>query len=424
MIRVKSEFVVSGIVVFLRKVFFMKHFGQMKMVLLLVAAAFSCIAYAGDSVYLFNAFPGLQAHLPHISICDLPTPITRLEQFSDYVGCKNVYMKADSLTGKRVSVCDGSFHLYGGNKPRKLEFLFADAQAQNATTIVTYGCAGSNHALATAVYARELGFNNCVLMLKNQPNSPVVRHNLLLDWYCGAELRFFPNNQVRSTAAAELMNNVSNCYLIPTGGSNEIGAIGFVNAAFELKDQINQGLLQEPDVIYIPVGSCGTTAGLLLGLQAAGLKSKLIAVGVEPEDVENEFHDGTKALFIKCNALLNSLDSSFSIFEFPEDQLTINKKFEGTQYGLFTPEAVAAIKLINRLEGIRVEGTYSAKPIAAIMDDLASGALTDETILYWNTFCGIDYSDLTRQVNYQEMPVEFQRYFETDIQPLSVGMYE
>lgn len=399
----------------------MKNCGYM---VFLVWALFSSVAY-GASTYLFDAFPGLQANLPHVTICDLPTPIIELEQFEAFVGHKNVFMKADSLTGARVQLCDGSFHLYGGNKPRKLEFLFADAIAKNATTIITYGCAGSNHALATAVYARELGFEHCVLMLKDQPNSPVVRHNLLLDWYSGAELRFFPNNQVRSAASAALMNNVPGCYLIPTGGSNEIGAIGFVNAAFELREQIDQGLLQEPDVIYIPVGSCGTTAGLLLGLQVAGLKSKLIAVGVEPEEVENEFHDTTRALFIKCNALLKSLDSSFPIIEFPEERLTINKKFTGVQYGLFTPKVVEVIKLINHLEGIRVEGTYSAKPIAAIMDDVANGVIgQDDVVLYWNTYCGIDYSGFTYAVNYKDMPVEFQKYFETDIQPLSVGMYE
>lgn len=367
--------------------------------------------------YLFKAFPVLQKNLPHVSLCDVPTPLVKLEHFGDAVGHKNIFMKADYLTGKKID--EAPFHLYGGNKPRKLEFLLADARAKNAETIVTYGGVGSGCALATTVYAHELGFKHCVLMLKNQPNSPVVRHNLLLDYYYGAELRFSNNNQASRSAAQEILRNSPTAYLIPLGGSNEIGAIGFVNAACELKEQIQQGAVQEPDLIYIPVGSCGSVAGLLLGLQAVGLQSKIVAVGVAPEDVDDEFYDTTKKLFAKTNALLNRLDPSFKVFAFPEDKLIMNKKFTGTQYGLFTQEAVEAIKLFNRAEHVQLEGTYSAKPIAALIDDVAQGVIADKTILYWNTYCGLDYSALTKTVDYKTLPVEFHKYFEEDIQPLS-----
>lgn len=413
-----------------------------------------CIFFSNfsSSLYLFEYYPVLKEKLPHISLCNLPTPIIKLDSFAselaekierekildgegkncdkknivcENIACKNgaskncegftknIYMKEDYLTGKILP--DGS-QLYGGNKPRKLEFLLADAKSKGKETIITYGCAGSNHALATAVYAQELGFKNCILMLKNQPNSSVVRHNLLLDVYCGAQLQFYPDNKTRNVASSEILKYDEKAYLIPTGGSNAIGAIGFVEAAFELREQIKAGLMPEPDFIYLPIGSCGTAAGLLLGLQASGLKSKVVAVGVEPEEIKDEYYIFTKKNFMRANELLNSLDQEFKIFEFPEDKFIINKKFAGKEYGLFTQEALQAIRFFKGTENILLEGTYSAKPIAAIMDDYAIGALKDEVVLFWNTYCATDYSEYTRNIDYKEMPIEFHKYFEQDVQ--------
>lgn len=364
--------------------------------------------------YLFKKFPHLQNTISHIPLCDLPTPVAKLHNLSEQTGA-SIFIKRDDLTGKQVG---GGLRLYGGNKPRKLEFLLADAQAHNAKTIITYGCAGSNHALATAVYAHELGLKS-ILMLKNQPNSYVVRHNLLLDNYYGAQLKFFPNNTERSEAAQEILKNDASAYLIPTGGSNAIGVLGFVNAAFELTDQVTRKEIPEPDVIYVATGSCATTAGLLLGLQAAQMKSKIVAICVEPEESPDEFLVTIKQLFKQTNELLHRANASFPLFEFPEDALIMNKKFCGTEYGLFIPEGAAAISLFKDAENIKLEGTYSAKPIAAIIDDATQGFLQDKTVLFWDTYCGIDYSHLTNMHDYKKLPQEFHTYFETDVQPLA-----
>jgi len=378
--------------------------------------------------YLFLAYPQLKTSIPHIPLCDLPTPIIKLQNFGDFIGCKNVYMKRDDLTGKKINHNDltkqntrDNFRLYGGNKPRKLEFLLAEALQHNTQTIITYGCAGSNHALATAVYAHKLGLKS-ILMLKPQPNSYVVRHNLLLDTYYGAQLQFFPDNIERDKAADELLKNDTSAYRIPTGGSNAIGALGFVNAGFELAEQIKKGEISEPDLIYVASGSCGTAAGLLLGIKAAHLKSKLVAVCVEPEEEKDEFLLKIKNLFIETNQKLHALDTTFPMLEFPAEDLILNKKFCGTEYGLYTPEAVAAIQLFEQLEHIKLEGTYSAKPIAAIINDAAHDntlSIKDKTILFWNTYCGIDYSYLTDGYDYRNLPKEFHVYFEEDVQPLA-----
>lgn len=386
----------------------------MKFNVYLFITSFTFIFTINADLPLFTQFPQLKDVIPHISLCDLPTPIVKLEQFGHYIGCHNIFVKRDDLTGKKIE----NGHLYGGNKPRKLEFLLADAVKNNAKTIITYGCAGSNHALATAVYAHELGLKT-ILMLKNQPNSYVVRHNLLLDNYYEAQLQFFPNNAVRNAAADEMLKADPTVYRIPTGGSNSIGVLGFVNAALELAHQIAANEMAEPDFIYVPTGSCATTAGLLLGLKVAHLKSKIVGICVEPEEIKDEFLLRTKELFQETNERLHTFDASFPLIAFPEQDLILNKKFMGTEYGLFIPETVEATKVMQETEQLKVEGTYSAKPVAAIMDDAAAGNLQDKVVLLWHTYCGIDFSHFFNTDDYKKLPASFQKYFEEDVQPLA-----
>ncbi|MDR3646744.1 MAG: pyridoxal-phosphate dependent enzyme [Candidatus Babeliales bacterium] len=370
------------------------------------------INFINAELPLFKKFPTLKDKIAYVSFCDLPTPTHKLEKLCKHLDHQNIYIKRDDLSGLRLK---DATHLFGGNKPRKLEFLLADAQKQNAKTIVTYGCAGSNHALATAVYANHLGLNS-ILMLKSQPNSKAVRHNLLLDKFYNAQFQFYPNNQVRSVAAQKLLSQDNTAYFFPTGGSIALGAVAFVNAIFELKEQIDNAVMPEPDVIYLPINSCGTTAGLLLGIKAAQLKTKIIAVAVEPEEVKDQFENETKKLFLETNTLLNSLDKNFGMFAFPETRFNVNKKFCGVEYGLFTKEAVEAKKTFKQLEGIALDGTYSSKAMVALMDDVRNNKKT--VVLFWNTYCGIDYSNLTNSVDYKELPEEFHKYYCQDVQEL------
>jgi 1-aminocyclopropane-1-carboxylate deaminase/D-cysteine desulfhydrase-like pyridoxal-dependent ACC family enzyme len=372
------------------------------------------VIFINSELPLFKNYPQLKDKLVYVSFCDLPTPIYKLESLCKNFVHANVYIKRDDLCGLRLANGD---HLFGGNKPRKLEFLLGDAQKQNAKTIVTYGCAGSNHALATAVYANHLGLQS-ILMLKPQPSSKAVRHNLLLDKFYNAQIQYYPNNQIRSVVAEHLLSQDKQAYFFPTGGSVALGTIGFVNAIFELKEQIDKGILPEPDLIYLPINSCGTTAGLLLGIKAAKLKTKIIAVAVEPEEVKDQFEISAKRLFNETNQLLNSLDGNFGLFEFPDDQFYVNKNFWGIEYGLFTQEAVKAKELFKNLENINLDGTYSSKAIAALVEDLKNKTIENKIILFWNTYCGINYSHLTKTVDYRSLPHQFHKYFQEDVQEL------
>lgn len=354
--------------------------------------------------FLVEHFKELKNNVPHITLAQLPTPIHRCSHLEKTLKHFSIFMKRDDLTGFD--------HLYGGNKVRKLEFLLADALQKGARKIITFGCVGSNHAVATACYSQTLGLD-CLLMLKDQPNSTIVRQNLLLDIYFNAKIALYPNNRKRDEALKLFTTTSNDTYFISTGGSTPLGALGYVNAAFELKNQIEQGIMPEPDIVYVPVGSCGTTAGLLLGFKLAKIKSKIIAVTIEPKDHLNEIDTSIHTLFFETNALLQSLSSSIPLMQFPHEQLSINRQFCGTEYGLWLPSGNKAMHLMLSQEKITLEGTYSAKACAALIADIKNRQIKrDQIILLWNTYCGIDFSSITNQIDYHALAPNLQKYFE------------
>lgn len=369
---------------------------------LCVVSLFFC--FDAQAIFLFDHFKELEDKIPYIKLANLPTPIQRCYNLEKVLQHDAIFIKRDDLTGFG--------DLYGGNKVRKLEFLLGDALKQGAKKIITYGCVGTNHGLATACYSSQLGLD-CLLMLKHQPNSPVVRQNLLSDHYFKAKIEIFSNNVERNNELEKLLANNKDSYFFPTGGSVPLGALGFVNAAFELKEQIDKGEMPEPDVVYVPLGSCGTTAGLLLGFNLTNIHSKICAVTVEPEDRTGEFEDAIKKLFFETNMLLNGYTAAIPLLEFPEEQLRINRDFCGTEYGLWLQSTDDATLLMNNEEKINLEGTYSAKSFAALIDDSKNNVVRrNETILLWNTYCGLDFSHLTNTIDYKQLNPTVHYYFE------------
>jgi len=151
------------------------------------------------------------------------------------------------------------------------------------------------------------------------------------------------------------------------GGSSPLGAVGYVNAALELKEQIMRGEIPEPDYIYVASGSMGTTAGLMLGLRAMNSKTRVVSVRVNSESFVN-VKEMVK-LIIRTNSLLSSLDPSFPRLEFFECDIDIRHGFFGKQYALFTEEGMEAVAFMKRYSGIKLEGTYTGKAFAALLDD-------------------------------------------------------
>ena len=359
-----------------------------------------------SSSFILNKYANLKNHIAHLALCDLPTPIKRLTNLEKAINYAPIYLKGDDLTGK----ISRDKRLYGGNKVRKLEWLLADALQKGAHTIITYGCAGSNHALATATYAQTLGLK-AILMLKPQPNSHVVRQNLMRDLHVGAEIRYFMDNDSRELATKELLANDPGIYFIPTGGSNELGAIGYVDAIFELCTQIQNQVLPKPDLIYVPMGSFGTVNGLLLGLALSKLDTKIIAVAVEPETIPGFYVQQIKDLFALANQLLHSKDQNINLVDFPAQFIAINNKFSSPYYGAWTSQDQTTINLLQNLEKIKLEGTYSSKPFSAFLDDVQKQNITNKTVLIWNTYCDLDSNNQINKINYSKLPASMYYYF-------------
>lgn len=348
------------------------------------------VAIVADThnVPLFTAYPLLATSTPYIALGSFPTPIQRLAVLENVYNIGNLFIKQDSISG---GINADGVQLFGGNKVRKLEFLLADALHNNAESVLTFGCLGSNHAVATATYAQQCGLR-CYCMLNPQQYSPVVHRNLGLMCTAGAEI-------IASRNAAERRENTIKVffdskkthgdypYFIPTGGSTALGAVGFVNAAFELGAQINAGLLPTPDYIYVAAGSFGTAAGLAVGLKAAGIASRIIAVCVEPEDTPGSVEEHINLLFKQTNELLHNRDQTFPLFGDVADNVTVLHGFGGTCYGVVTQEATDALHDAQEYENVILDGTYTGKAFAALVAHAQAGMLTNKNVLFWNTFC-------------------------------------
>lgn len=362
---------------------------------------------------LFEAYPRLQNSLPFISLGEFPTPVDHLENLGKKIRTPNLYIKRDDLSGVD----------YGGNKVRKLEFLLAEAIQKNAKEILTFGFAGSNHALATGVYAKKVGLHSTSILL-SQPNARYVRRNLLLSYVNDIELHHFQSVPHCVLAIVGKMmqsfgRNKKLPHIIPPGGSNPLGAVGFVNAAFELKNQIEEGLIPEPDEIYVALGTMGTAVGLMIGVQTAGLKSRIIPVRVV--DRSNASEKGLAKLYCSTAGLLHRLDPSFPLLAITPQEITIEHQYFGEQYAKFTGKGMAAVQVVQETEGISLEGTYTGKTFSALLDHASTQNFGQKTILFWDTYNSRDFSSKIQDIDYHLLPKEFHGYFESDFQPLDVN---
>lgn len=354
---------------------------------------------------LFEAYPQLEEKLPFISLGVYPTPVDFLP------GCSEIcqaYIKRDDLSGEE----------YGGNKIRKLEFELAEARRQDAHEVMTFGCDGSNHALATGIYAKKLGMQSTSI-LRTQHNASYVRKNLLKSLYYGIRMYHCETlDEMEALAGSLQQENLEKTgrmiYRIPVGGSSPLGTVGFVNAAFELKKQIDAGILPEPDYIYAAAGTLGTAAGLTIGLKALGMKTKVAAVKVNSENRINAANYAK--LMNDTIALLRKADPDFPALECTPENVWIEEAYYGGDYAVFTEEGVCAANFMKEKYGISLDGTYTGKTCAAMLDAVQAPGNKGKTVLFWNTLNSREPQAL--QTDYHDLPGDFWHYFEEDVQPL------
>jgi len=325
---------------------------------------------------LFRRYPLLRT-LPRVALTTLPTPVQPLPL--DGVAEGALFVKRD----------DRSSALYGGNKPRKLEFALAVARARGSRRIVTTGGIGTHHGLATAIFAGALGMRTTIVVVP-QPVTAHVRDQVRALRAFGAEL--LPARHVAAAAAQVIRAFVTATvagerpFWLPTGGSSALADVGFVSAALELAEQIAAGELPEPAEIFVPVGSGGTIAGLALGARLAGLQSRLVGVLVTdilpptPRRLAR-MANATHALLLRRDPSLPALRMLPSDFEVTRAQL-------GAGYGSAT-QAGEAAALLAQHAGLTVETTYTAKCLAEVLERLRGGRLHGP-VLYWHTYNSAD----------------------------------
>jgi D-cysteine desulfhydrase len=302
----------------------------------------------------------------------LPTPVSHQQALGERLGLPALYVKHDDRAGE----------VYGGSKARKLEHLLADALARGARSVLTYGGMGSNHALATAVHTDRLGLG-CQLLLLAEPPSDHAREHLLAEHHLGCEQH--RAGGIDEDAARRALGprfDAERPYIIPAGGTSPLGNAGYVNAAFELAAQCDAGELPIPEVIYVALGTTGTAAGLYVGLRAAGLPTRVVAVRAS--------NPGTGSLrnlsaTIESTArFLNELDPSFPRVEADRELLRLEHGFAGAGYAIPSDDGRRAAELARTLGALELDPTYTSKAFAALIHD--APRLSGQPVLFWNTY--------------------------------------
>jgi L-cysteate sulfo-lyase len=314
------------------------------------------------------------AQFPRVKLCQAPTPLEALPNLSRALGGPTIYMKRDDLTGMGL----------GGNKVRKLEFLAGEAVARGADHLVTQGAVQSNHVRQTAAVAMKLGMR-CTAVLEHRidTNDPAYlgSGNVLLDHIMGIEIEYRPGGSDMQAAieevGARLEQQGGKPYLIPGGGSNAVGALGYAAVALELVQQANEIGLKIDRLVHA-TGSAGTQAGLVAGLHALSSPVRVLGIGVRnPRDKQEA------AVLKLARATAERLGVER---ELPANAVEANCDYVGAGYGRPTQGMVEAVQMVARTEGIFLDPVYSGKGMAGLIDLIRKGIFkAGENVVFLHT---------------------------------------
>ena len=290
--------------------------------------------------------------MPHLVLSERPTPVRELAGLG-------VWVKEDGAFGSGG---------WGGNKVRKLEWLIPDAKRRGRRSILTFGGLGTNWGLATALYGREHGLETA-LALVDQPIDAHVSAQLARLAASGARIHR-THTKARTVAmlpwlVARNARGGRPPYLLPAGGSSRVGVLGYVEAALEIAAQVEDGTLPEPAHVVVPVGTGGTAAGLALGLQLAGLRTRVVGIVVNDQlrldgPVIARLARRTAALLERRGARLGGG------LRIEPDMLDLTRDQIGAGYGHPTEAASRAAALAAE-EGLRLDPVYTAKAMAGLL---------------------------------------------------------
>ena len=314
------------------------------------------------------------SRFPRIRLGHGPTPLEPLQNLTRLLGGPDLWIKRDDCTGLAT----------GGNKTRKLEFLMAQALAEGADTVITQGATQSNHARQTAAAACKLGMG-CEIILEDRTGSKAHDYrasgNVLLDRLFGAGIREVAGGTDMKAAleqvAAELRAQGRKPYMIPGGGSNATGALGYVNAALELVAQANERGLKIDWLVHA-TGSAGTQAGLVAGLEAMRSGIPVLGIGVRAQR-----HAQEESVFRLAEQVAAAIGAAGAV---TRERVVANCDYVGPGYGLPTPGMLEALKTFARTEGILLDPVYSGKGADGLIDLVQKGFFKPgETVVFLHT---------------------------------------
>jgi L-cysteate sulfo-lyase len=298
---------------------------------------------------------------PRVKLSEFPTSIEKLDRLSKHLGDVNIYIKRDDLTGLAA----------GGNKIRKLEFLIGDALAKGADTIITQGAVQSNHVRQTVAAASKFGLKSRAILerrIQNTNDRYEKTSNILLDNLFGIDsIRYVPLNanmdKELEIEADEVRKFGGKPYVIPGGGSNALGSLGYVNAAVEILNQANESHIVF-DSVVVTSGSSGTHAGLVAGFNAlnSGIEVVGISISRKKEPQERKIRDEA-----------DKIADFISIPKVADEKIIVNSDYVGAGYGILNEEALEAISLCAKYEGLLLDPVYTGKAFAGMIGLIRKG---------------------------------------------------
>lgn len=309
------------------------------------------------------------AGLPHVRLGTLPTPLEAAPRLSRALGGPRIFLKRDDLTGFAL----------GGNKVRKLEYLLADALAQNVDVVVTGAGPQSNYLRTTAAAARKLGLDVVLVLYGGPPRE--VQGNYLLTLLTEADVHFTGSadrssvDRMLKAVADDLRRSGRRPFVIPRGGASPLGSVGYVACALELELQCaTQGI--EVDHLICATGSCGTQAGLWVGADWLQAAYRLWGITVSrPRAV----------CLTRIQKLAEETARRLNLAP-PSGTPIVLDEYKGPGYGRVTPGAIEAIEVVVRTEGIFLDPVYTGKAMAGLIDLIRRGAIAeDETVVFLHT---------------------------------------
>ena len=306
-----------------------------------------------------------------IKLGHFPTPIEHLKNITKYLGGPNIFIKRDDCTGLAT----------GGNKTRKLEFLIPDAIKNKTEIVVTVGAVQSNHARQTAAACTLMGLKCLIILeqrLKDPPDAYMNSGNVFLNKLLGAKVMLCPKDQnileYSTKVVEDIKSKGTNVYFIPGGGSNSIGALGYVECFNEILKENNKYNFTH---IVHATGSSGTQAGLLAGKKYFKSQLQIIGISVryekkiQEEKVYNEAKKTCEKL--KCDVLDRS-------------EVVAYDDYVGSGYGEPTDEMIEATNLLAKKEAILLDPVYSGKGFAGLIGLIRQKKFTKEdNILFIHT---------------------------------------